>query len=257
MTKTTFDPQNAFERSLERAATDPSHRPQFYRDLTGAELFIVQPAPPAGGSGRRVLEAGETIQVGRIEWNGMSYIPVFSSLKRLEAGLTEPAGFLAMNAIEFMKITKGANLLLNPGAACGKELPADEIASILDGSIWEPSERWQAEEEEQVMIGQPARYPEELVSALDRFFRTQKSVQRAFIAMFFNPKRDEKPHTLIAIEVSGEWEAVVAGAGMIAREVVVPDPPVDFMQITGRGGIEEHFTKGGRPFYRRKFLGIF
>jgi hypothetical protein len=156
-----------------------------------------------------------------------------------------------------MKITKGANLFLNPGAACGKELLAEEVSSILDGSLWQPSERWAAQEDEQVVIGGPARHPEELVAALTRFFRTQKSVQRAFVAMFFNPKRDEKPHILIAIEVTGEWEPVVAGAGMIARDVPVPDPPVDFMQITGKGGIEEHFTKGGQPFYRRKFLGIF
>jgi len=257
ITMTTFDPQNAFEQSLEKAATDPSHRPQFYRDLTAAEFFIVQPTPPAGRSGRRVTEAQESIKVGQIEWNGKSFIPVFSSLKRLEAGLTEPAGFLAINAMEFMKITKGANLLLNPGAAFGKELPAEEISSILDGTIWEPSERVETKEEEQVLIGQPARYPEELVAALARYFSTRKSVRRAFIAMYFNPKRDEKPHTLIAIEVTGEWEPVVAGAGMIAREVSVPDPPVDFMQISGRGGIEEHFTKGGQPFYRRKFLGMF
>lgn len=257
MTMSTYDPQNAFERSLERAVSDPSHRPQFYRDLADAEFFIIQAAPPTGRSGHRVTEAEESIQISHIEWNGKSYIPVFSSLKRLEAGLTEPAGFLALNAIEFMKITKGANLLLNPGDAYGKELPAEEISSILDGSIWQPSERWEAQEEEQVLIGKPARYPEELAAALARFFSTQRSVQRAFIAMFFNPERDEKPHTLIAIEVTGEWEPVVAGAGMIAREVSVPDPPVDFMQITGKGGIEEHFTRGGQPFYRRKFLGIF
>jgi hypothetical protein len=253
----TFIAQNELERAFVKAATDPAHRPQFYRELVRADLFIAQEGPPPEQSGSRVLQEGQSIHVRSIDWNGTTYIPVFSSLQQLQAALSEPSAYIAISAIEFMKITRGANLLLNHGSAYGKELPAEEIASILDGSIWEPSDRWEVKEAQEVLIGQPANYPTELATALSRYFRTQKPVSRAFLAHVMNPKHDEKPHTLIAIEVHGDWDRIVAEAGLVARNVSVPDPPVDFMQMTGRGGLEDYFRHDSKPFYRRRRFGIF
>jgi hypothetical protein len=253
----TFIAQNRLELSLVKAATDPAHRPQFYRELAHADLFIAQEGPPPEQSGSLILEKGRSIEVRNIDWNGTTYIPVFSSLQQLQAALSEPSAYIAMSAIEFMEITRGAHLMLNPGADYGKELPAEEIASILDGSIWEPSERRVAKDAQEVLIGRPANYPNELATALSQYFSTQKPVRRAFLAQVFNPKHDEKPHTLIAIEVHGDWDRIVAGAGLVARNVSVPDPPVDFMQMTGLGGLEDYFRQDSKPFYRRRRFGIF
>lgn len=252
-----FIPQNDFERSLMTASTDASHRPQFYRDLMQAEFFVIQEGEPPAQTAMRVAQEGQSIRVRSIDWNGMSYIPVFSSLDRLESALTGPAGYIAMRAVEFMKITKGANLLLNPGADYAKELPAKEIDSILNGSIWEPSNPWRVEESQDVLIGQPASYPTELIAALTRYLSTQKSVSRAFLAQIFHPKHDEKPHTLIAIEVDGDCDRIVAEAGMVISNVIVPDPPVDMIRMTGEAGIEDYFRGEVKPFYRRKWFGIF
>ena len=40
-----FDPINDLERSLVKAATDVAHRPQFYRDFVGADVFVIQNGP--------------------------------------------------------------------------------------------------------------------------------------------------------------------------------------------------------------------
>ncbi|MFT3991179.1 MAG: enhanced serine sensitivity protein SseB C-terminal domain-containing protein [Luteolibacter sp.] len=252
-----FDPQNELEHSLMKAASDPAHRPQFYRDLASADLFIIQEGPPPATSGKTVLKESQTIQIRHMEWNGKNYIPVFSSLPRLQAVLREEAGYLALNAIEFMKITQGAEFILNPGSDFGKEFTKQEISSLIDGSIWQPTERYVAKEAAQVMIGQPANYPKELADALTRYFKTQKGVKRVFLAHFFHPQRDEKAHTLIAVEFTGEWEPIMAGAGIVARDVHVPDPPVDFLPMTGKDGIEDYFRRDCKPFYERKLFGLF
>ncbi len=192
-----------------------------------------------------------------MEWNGKSYLPVFSSLSRLQSVLREEAGYLALNAIEFMKITQGADFILNPGSDYGKEFTKEEIASLIDGSVWKPTERYVAKEAEQVMIGQPSNYPKELADTLSRYFKTQKGVRRAFLAHFFQPQRDEKPHTLIAVDFTGDWDPIMAGAGMVARDVCVPDPPVDFLPMSGKDGVEEYFRKDCKPFYERKLWGLF
>jgi hypothetical protein len=92
---------------------------------------------------------------------------------------------------------------------------------------------------------------------LTRFFKTKKQVKRAWVALFLNPVLDEKPHTLIAVHVSERFEEVISEAGIVARNVKIPDPPVDFLPITGHGGIEDYFVKDAKPSYVRRFLGLF
>ena len=40
-TKMSFQPQNKLERSLMKAAEDPAHHPQFYKDLIESDVFII------------------------------------------------------------------------------------------------------------------------------------------------------------------------------------------------------------------------
>jgi hypothetical protein len=82
-------------------------------------------------------------------------------------------------------------------------------------------------------------------------------VKRAYLAHFFNPERGEKPNTLVAIEASGDWFEVVSQAGLVARDINVPDPPVDFLRLTFQEGLGNYF-KAQKPFYQRKrVLGLF
>lgn len=254
----TFDPQNDLERSLVKAATDPAHRPQFYRDLVGADVFIIQHGvKPPSGPERKVVSSGESIQIQNIEMNGKRVIPIFSSVARLQAVLSHEATYLGLNAMDFFKMTLGADLVLNPGSDFGKELPAQEIQSIVDGSIWQPSERRVTTKATQVMIGQPKNYPHELVDALKRLFAKNKKVKRAWLAHFMDPSVDQQPHTLIAVEAEGDFESVSSDIGLVARNVTIPDPPMDVIQVTGRGGLEGYFLNESKPFYERKLFGIF
>lgn len=254
----TFEPVNRLEESLVKAANDPAYRPQFYKDLCASDFFIIEhDKKPPSSSGKITLAEGTLIQIQNIEHNGKLYIPVFSSLTRLQAFLTKESAYLGINALEVMKLTKGAELLLNPGSEYGKEFTKEEIESIVSGSIWKPNERYTVKKDVKVMMGQPKVYPYELVEALTRFFKTKKQVKRAWLTHFFNPDDGQPPHTLILIDVSTGYDEVSAEAGIVIRGVKIPNPPVDFMAITGKGGIEAHFLNGEKPFYIHHFFGIF
>ena len=251
-----FVPQNELERSLLRASTDPAHRPQFYRDFVASQIFVINHGEPLASEGKTTLEAGSSLRLQAIELDGRPHLPIFSSLERLQATLREAASYIALNAREFLEITRGAELVLNPGSECGKEFTAAEIESILDGSIGRPVESYVAQQDTQVLIGQAANYPTELAEALKRLFAARGDVKRAWLAHFHNPSRDEKPHTLLALEVTGGWDEVAAAVGIVVQSTPLPDPPVDVLQITGRGGVEDYF-KSVEPFYQRKRFGIF
>ena len=75
-------------------------------------------------------------------------------------------------------------------------------------------------------------------------------MKRAYLAQLYNPEHDEKPHTLIGIEVSGNWDQVVAEASIVMKDIEIPDPPVDFIQIKGNDGIDDYFLNKCQPFYK-------
>jgi hypothetical protein len=101
-----------------------------------------------------------------------------------------------------------------------------------------------------VLIGQPANYPTDLVEALKRLFAGRTDVERAWLAHFHNPARDEKAHTLVALDADGDWDEISAAVGIVVQSTPLPDPPVDLLRITGRGGVEDYF-KSIEPFYER------
>lgn len=253
-----FKPENLFEESLVKAASDPSHRPQFYKDLSSAELFIIQHGvKPSESQQNLTIQEGMTIQIQNMEHNGKLYIPVFSSLTRLQQMISEEVAYLGVSALELMEFTKGADLLLNPGADFGKEFTKSEIASILDKSIWDPVKTHVQEKPAEVMLGQPQDYPYDLTNALTRFFRTKKQIKKAWLAHFHNPDDGLPPHTLIAIDAGNDYDKISGEMGIVLQSIEVPNPPVDVIAISGKGGIEDYFLNNQKPFYTRKFLGLF
>ena len=103
-----FTPENDFERSLVKAASDPAHRPQFYQDFVKADIFVIQHDSVPEKAGRKTLEQGTELKIAPVDINGKSYLPIFSSLARLRTVIQKEVGYLSMNALEFLKITRGS-----------------------------------------------------------------------------------------------------------------------------------------------------
>jgi hypothetical protein len=244
-----FEPQNDFERSLVRATSDAALRPQFYRDFCAATVYVVQAGTPPVPAGETTLREGQTLRLQSWEFNGTPHLPLFSSLARLRAVLSEEASYLAMNALELLRLTRGAELVLNPGSQYGKEFTAAEVESILDGSIGAP-QPYVAGEDTRVLLGQPAEPPTKLVEALRRLFAERPQVTRAWLALMSNPARDENAHTLVALEVSGDWDAIAADVGVVAQSLTLPDPPLDLIRFEGGQGLDGYFTRS-EPFFQR------
>jgi len=233
------------------ASTDAAHRPQFYGDFLKSEILVIQHGVPAAAPQRITIAAGEKLALMTWEKEGRRLIPIFSSLERLQSFAKKPETYLAMNAEALLRITAGADLLLNPGSTYGKEFTAGEIARLLDGSIGRPTETWVANKPTQVLLAQPAKYPHALANALRRYFEQTPEVTRAYLAYFHNSGQDAKPHTLIAIEMTGDWDRVVSGAGIVAAGIEIPDPPIDVMRLVETEDFGGYFGKSVGPFYEK------
>ncbi len=252
-----FEPVNDLERSLVKAAVDPAYRPQFYRDLLGAELFMPQDGKSESGLGKSSVAKDEVLELMTFEHEGKRLIPLFSSLERLREFIEEETQYLLMKAIDLFQITRGEMLVLNPGADFGKEFTPEEVTWMLEASFSAVGQEQTLDSDTEVILGEPAVRPEELIETLVRYFKTAPAVQKAYLAQFMNPKADERPHTLIAVEVSDGWEGIVRDLGLIVGEVEVPDPPVDFIRYTSEGSLAEYFRET-KAFYekKKKLFGI-
>ncbi|MDF1555430.1 MAG: SseB family protein [Deferrisomatales bacterium] len=131
-----FIAENDLERSLVKATEDPSHHRQFYRDLLESEIHVIQHGPAMGQKGKVKRKKGRRIELQFIEADGEAYIPIFSSVARLQAFIDDQAKCLTLSASDLLKITRGSQLLLNPGSSVGKVFAPEEVAAILDGSIF-------------------------------------------------------------------------------------------------------------------------
>ena len=252
-----FEPQNDLERSLMRAIIDPAHRPQFDQDFLDSDVYFLQagPLPEAPGE----LPEGFALQIEAIEFEGQSYLPIYSSLFRLQETLAtrELGNHIALNARRLLTITRGANFMLNP-ASTGRMFAAAYVAALLDGSPVGEQEPYVVPAEAEVQLRYPDPYPTELEEALKRFFKTTKAVKRAWLANILVPGRDTVPHTALAVQASGDFgELVNQIVTVISHDVPIPQPPVDILPVTEGGeGLEVYFW-ASVPFYQKRFLGIF
>lgn len=251
-----FSPENSLERSLMKAADDPAHRPQFYKDFLDGEIFFINRGPSPEKIERRTVKEGEHFRISNIEIEGEDYIPIFSSLQRLQAVIKDEVCFVNLRVKDFLETTLGSNLVLNPGSDYGKQFTKTEIENLLDGSIWEPKNTYVTKKETNILIGQPKNYPHELCDALSRLFKKIKSVKSAYLAHFHNPETGDPPHTLIGLVAEGNWNEIVAQAGIVAESIQIPDPPIDFIKIEPNGSHTDYFLSECKPFYKKKIFGL-
>ena len=154
-----FEPVNDLEKSLMNAATNPAARPQFCRDILESNIYIINQADDKLNIQNNVLQAGTQLNIQSFERNGQAWLPIFTSLQRLQEYISSEANYLQLRGRNFFEITRGAYVMLNPGFPYGKEFFPEEIQQMLDGSIFQPVKTYTAQKDTQVLIGQPAVYP--------------------------------------------------------------------------------------------------
>lgn len=219
-----FVPDNPLEATLMRAATEPAVRPEFYRRLLEAELFVIGKFADADADAaeeRRMM-------IANIPHNGKNYIPVFSSLVRMRAFITGEEEYLSMKGRDLFTNTPGAFFMLNPGSDYGKELLPDEIGSLLHPNV---PQSYTVDKPTEVRIGAPDEYPAALVQALTALFRSRPEIVSARVVQIQFPDRDEPPHPLVGIETEGAWDPLAAEIGQIVT-TVMPGKPVDLIPLS-------------------------
>jgi len=249
-TDNTF-PENELEKTLMAAATDSSARKEFYVKLLWNDLIVLTNEHNNSKEGISILEEDTSVQFITLE-NGQ--IPIFTSTNRIfDKGIVkQEVPFMALKGKDLFGIAKGATFILNPYSDYGKELMPREIENLLNGSIFDESNKIKIEGDTEVQIGQPSKYPTEFINALKDLFKENKTVNAAYIAVIRMKESEELPHLMIAIDNNDDKMTITNVAGPLA-EKYLKNEIVDFKQIDKKGdGISDYFLNETKPFYKRK-----
>jgi hypothetical protein len=236
------------------AATNPSARPQFLRDLLESDIYILNQKTDELQIQNNILQKDAKLNILSFQKDGKTWLPIFTSLERVEQYIRADSSYVQLKAKDFFEITRGAFVFLNPGFPYGKEFFPQEVEQLLDGSIFQPAQTYTTQQNTQILLGQPAEYPRELVKALAAYFEKNPRVNKAYLAQYHNPSADEKPHLLIAIDGKGDWQQLLGDAGMIASELIGKGEVIDFMHLDN-SSLSKTITKQSQPFYKKSFLG--
>lgn len=240
---------NQLETLLEKAATEPAHRPAFFRALLDASVWV--PGRAAEGD---AIDANSSVDLEHWEKDdGTSAIPFFSSPEALEQAVNKSQPFVVMPVRTLFEMTLGETLFLNPRLPTGKEFTPSEITHLLGNSGSTLSQQTVLEGGSALLLSAVAEPPAQMIDSLTLLFKELKTVKRAWLCAL-KEQADEQPVLLIGIEADGDVEAAIHAAGSVATDTLPGDEPVDLCQIVdGEGGISHFMIAHLTPFYERRW----
>jgi hypothetical protein len=242
---------NRLEEALKKAAGEPAWRKTFY-ELLLAEDVVILTDGKAEANNKGMLESGTS--VGIVSFSD-GKIPVFTSVDRIFDNdvIKEQVHQMTMKGRHLFELTAGASYFLNPYSDYRKDLLPDEVADLLNGTLFSPANTITVEKETQVLIGQPSVYPDEAVASLKLVFAKYPAVKAAYLGWIHNPESKDPAHYIFAVEGDGVVEDAIQEAGFVAQEHL-RGQIFDLTRISGAPddtGIDSYFINDVKPFYSR------
>lgn len=238
------------EELVEKAATEPAYRAEFYKRLLSDELVVLTENSGLL-EGRQNLETDTNVSI-------VSYddgkIPVFTSPEKIfEKGvIKEQVEYMQMTGQNLFSLAKGATFLLNPYSDYGKELLSDEVERMLSGTILtDTAKRITIQQKTNFEIGQPTIYPTDIVNSLKVLFANKPNVRAAYLGWIFSSDNGEPPHYIFGLDADGDLQTINQEAGFTVKQFLSKDEFVDFIKVDNNPGVSSYFLKTVEPFYKR------
>lgn len=237
-----FISENRLEEALVRAVKSPATAPEFYQLLLESDLLVLGTVEGReDATSQFSLEPGGQFNLVTGERNGERFLPVFSSLPRMQTYLKQESRYLAVNGRALFDLTRGAPVILNPGSEYGRELTPDQIEKLLDAG---------APAGQPLAAGEVA-YPTVLVNILTTVFEKDPGIEAAWVITITAPDRGGESHPLIGIETAGDMAALVAEIERAASQQL-PGMVFDVQRVDrNRPAAMADRLLQTQPFYQR------
>lgn len=197
--------ETRLEYLLRKALLEPGHRPEFYRALLDAEIWImVESSSPSP-----FVPAGSEISI--VTWcrnDGVDVVPFFSSAQR--AREADPSWNLCtkMTTRELFESMPGYELHLNPASEYGRQFSLRDVQALLEGSAPIEIGVEVTQDSRSLRIEAPTEHPKGLIEALRSLFRRTPAVCRAYVIRVTDADAEDKSKYVIAVEAKPWSDAI-------------------------------------------------
>ena len=132
-----FIPENPLEEALVKAVKHPAMAQDFYRLLLDSDLLVMGTVIVSQGAENGTVTAapGSQFSLVSAQKDGAHFLPVFSSLVRMQTYAQKECKYVAMKGRALFDLTRGAPLTLNPGSEYGHVFTPHEIAHLLEPNL--------------------------------------------------------------------------------------------------------------------------
>ena len=196
-----FTCENQLEKALVEAVKNPASAPDFYRLLLESDLLVIGSVEGQEDAREQItLKPGVELKLVPGQKDGVKFLPVFSSLARMQEYVQQERKFLNINGRALLDLTRGAPVILNPASEYGKELTADQVRQLLDGP----------RSETRLTVG-TKEHPTALVKLLTGVLANRPDVERAWMIPAAFADRPNESRALIGLQLdaSGDWPSLM------------------------------------------------
>lgn len=232
---------------IEQAGSNPEYRAVFYNRFLKDYIYILVQKDETN-------DGNETPPIIAFENN---CIPVFTDPDRIYDGsaIHQEMDYMKVRGNDFLEMTLGATIIVNPFSKVYKELVVEEIADMLNGSIFNTVSSPVLRGQMNVQIGKPANYPTTLLNELKSAFYQHEHITAAYIGWTFNEVLDKEPHYIFAIECSedlGNFKELANLVSTFCKSHFKDGEYADIIKLEQNGNYSEYFYNQAEPFYKKK-----
>ncbi|MDF2530134.1 MAG: sseB [Gammaproteobacteria bacterium] len=125
---------NQLEQQLESALNDPKQAPAFIKSLLDTEVYCLGHLIEDEHHHEHGEGCQHDTEVSIVHWEdgrGNSFVPLFTSLDAMTEVVGEDEEYLCVHGIDFLALTEGETVLLNPESELEWAFSPEEVKKIL------------------------------------------------------------------------------------------------------------------------------
>ena len=236
---------------IEQAGTNPEYRIVFYNRFLKDDIYVL--VEKGALEGKTDGSMDPTPPIIAFENN---CIPIFTHPDRIYDGsaIHQEMDYMKVRGNDFLEMTLGATIIVNPFSKVYKELVVEEIAEMLNGSIFNTLSSPVLKAQMNVKIGAPETEPTVLLEELKTAFSEHELINAAYIGWTFNEILDKNAHYVFAIECAKELTDFKEVADLISnfcKPHLTKEEYIDIIKLEKNGNFSDYFYNHATPFYTK------
>ena len=247
------------DRALTTAQKDQRKSDGFYNLFLNMDVFIPthDHATTNLSSMRRTTE-GETFSPIVIENEGIPFLPIFSSLERLQSWAQgQEITYVQMptHALLRSSLDPKLHLALNVGTPYFKDFVPEEMNWLRQAFEDQKPSAFNVPAGTQVLVGAPANIPDGLIDSLVTCCKRNTEINTAYLGQVYFQMEGEVPQLFLVLKIDDaglEYMTSINEDIGVAVRGHLPDGQSLSMQLYDGTGISSDVVKTIKPFYTRK-----